>query len=252
MHYASTTGAHPQQTDTGESMQAEELKETFDRMAASYDEQWIRVAALRDALHLLMGSTFTTLPTQAKVLCVGAGTGSEIIYLAQQFPQWTFTALDPSAKMLEVCRGRLEERGIADRCEFHADYLESLPASGSFDAATALLVSQFILEKSSRVGFFGLIARQLKPGGLLVSSDLCADLDNPADRSLLEIWLRTMKGSGMSEEDLYRMRAAYGRDVAILPESEITDIIASGGFEAPNQLFQAGLIHAWYSIRNHS
>ena len=45
------------------------------------------------------------------------------------------------------------------------------------------------------------------------------------------------------------MRAAYDRDVAILPPGEVAAIVASGGFEAPVQFLQTGLIHAWFARR---
>jgi tRNA (cmo5U34)-methyltransferase len=91
------------------------------------------------------------------------GTGAEIVYLAQRFPQWRFTAVEPSAPMLEVCRLRAEEHGIASRCVFHEGYLDSLPPSEAFDAATSLLVSQFILEREARSDFFRTIAERLRP-----------------------------------------------------------------------------------------
>ena len=50
-------------------------------------------------------------------------------------------------------------------------------------------------------------------------------------------------------EAVERMRAAYAKDVAILPPQHIASIIEAGGFEAPVQFFQAGLIHAWFSRR---
>lgn len=230
-------------------MKQEEIKEIFDNMATSYDEKWVKLAPLRDALHLLIGGAFAPLPVTARILCVGAGTGAEIIYLAQRFPQWTFTAIDPSAAMLEVCRRRLEELGIDSRCEFHTGYIESLPTSGLFDAATSLLVSQFILDKESRSDFFRLIARQLKPGGILVSSDLSANPESVTGQKLIEVWLELIRETGIPQEGLERMRSSYGRDVAVLPENEITGIIASSGFEMPTGLFRAGLIHAWYSTR---
>ena len=45
------------------------------------------------------------------------------------------------------------------------------------------------------------------------------------------------------------MRAAYDRDVAILPPAEVAAIVASAGFEAPVQFLQTGLIHAWFARR---
>ena len=72
---------------------SQQLREAFDQQASSYDQKWARVAAFRDALHLLVGAAFKELPAAARVLCVGAGTGAEIFYLAARFPAWTFTAV---------------------------------------------------------------------------------------------------------------------------------------------------------------
>jgi len=103
---------------------------------------------MRDALYLLIRVILSELP-QCTHSCVGAGTGSELIYLAQNFPQWQFTAVEPAAPMLDVCRQRTEECGIASRCTFHEGYLDSLPTSDSFNAATCLLVS-FSLHDAAR------------------------------------------------------------------------------------------------------
>src|SRR5690606_41092059 len=59
---------------------------------------------------------------------------------------------------------------------FHRGYLDSLPASNAFNAATCLLVSQFMLDREARSGFFREIAQRLKPGAILVSSDLASDV----------------------------------------------------------------------------
>ncbi|MHA3772592.1 class I SAM-dependent methyltransferase [Verrucomicrobiota bacterium sgz303538] len=230
-------------------MHREEIKAIFDQQAASYDKQWAKTAPIRDGLNLLIGAVFSVLRGDARILCIGAGTGAEIIYLAQKFPQWTFTAVEPSAPMLEVCRRRAEEHGIAHRCLFHEGYLDSLPDSEAFDAATCLLVSQFILDRAARSDFFRAIAQRLRPGGVLASADLASDVNSTAYQSLLEVWLRMMKAADISPEDVERMRAAYARDVAVLPTEDVSAIIVSGGFEMPIQFFQAGLIHAWYSKR---
>lgn len=108
-------------------MRQEELIANFDKQAASYDDQWKRLAPLNGALHLLMRAVFSELPVDAHVLCVGAGTGAELVYLASEFPHWRFTAVEPSAAMLDVCKQRAEERGFASRCLFHRGYLDSLP-----------------------------------------------------------------------------------------------------------------------------
>lgn len=232
-------------------MQNNEVAALFNKVAATYEKQWERMTPIRDTIYLLMEAIFLELPEDANILCVGAGTGAELIQLAQRFPSWTFTAVDPSEAMLAVCAQRLEELGLAERCTLHCGYLESLEPAGAFDAATALLVSQFLLDKNARIQFFEGIAKRLLPNGILVSSDLSADLASPADVALMTVWLRVMKASGLSKEDVEKMHTAYRNDVAVIPETELSRIIESGGFEIPTVFFQSGLIHAWYSKKAH-
>jgi tRNA (cmo5U34)-methyltransferase len=235
-------------------MRQEEITALFDQQASSYDQQWSRTAPINTALHFLTSAVLAELPLKAKILCVGAGTGAEILALAQHFPEWHFTAVEPSTAMLDVFQRRAEEHGISSRCVFHAGYLDSLPAHGSFDAATAFLVSHFLLERDSRSAFFQSIAERLRPKGILLSSDLAGDLAAADCQDLLEVWFRVMSGSGAtpSLEGLTRMREAYSRDVAILPPQEVREIIARGGFDSPVLFFQAGMIHAWYAKRSPS
>jgi tRNA (cmo5U34)-methyltransferase len=154
--------------------------------------------------------------------------------------------------MLEVFRRKAEEADISQRCTLHGGYLDSLPEGESFDAATAFLVSQFILDREQRSAFFRGIANRLRPDGLLVSTDLAGDLGAPECRSLLGVWFQLMSGSGIPEEGIERMRQAYARDVAVLPPGEVREIIARGGFESPVLFFQAGMIHGWYARRSSS
>lgn len=149
--------------------------------------------------------------------------------------------------MLNACRERAEANSYAQRCHFHEGYLDSLPAGEPFDAATCFLVSQFILDRRERAACFRAIGERLRPGGLLASSDLASDLSAPAQRSLLEVWFRTMATAELSTEALQRMRDACERDVGVLPPAEVEAIIQAGGFDAPVRFFQAGLIHGWFA-----
>src|SRR6185437_1593975 len=109
-------------------MDREQLQAVFDQKCASgYDRQWSKMAPLRDALHLLIGAVLSDLRADARILCIGVGTGPELIYLAERFPSSRFVAVEPSAPMLDVCRRKAEETGIAARCEFVEGYLESVP-----------------------------------------------------------------------------------------------------------------------------
>ncbi len=229
-------------------MQNQQPPILFDqKAAASYDQQTSLLAG-RETLFSLMRLILLELPADARILCVGAGTGTEMIALAQAFPQWQFTAVEPAPAMLDICRRKAEESGIATRCTFHEGYLDSLPASDLFDAATCLLVSQFLKQAEERSHFFGQIAQRLHLGGVLINADLVLGMSPPVYQSLIEVWLR-MRGSGWSEEDIERMRAGWSLHIAALTPSEVEAIITAGGFDTPVLFFQTLFIHAWFSKR---
>jgi tRNA (cmo5U34)-methyltransferase len=54
--------------------------------AAKYDERWAPLAPLNASLHLQMRLILQELPAAAHVLCVGVGTGAELLALAKIFP----------------------------------------------------------------------------------------------------------------------------------------------------------------------
>lgn len=230
-------------------MRSDEIKAIFDKQASSYDERWARTAPIREALHFILEAVFAELPADARILCVGAGTGAEIVYLAKRFPRWSFTAVEPSGAMLDVCRDKAVKEGFASRCDFHEGYLESLPDQGEFDGATCFLVSQFILDRDARVDFFRAIATRLSSGAILASSDLASDVGSAQYEALLRPWLTMMATAGLSAAAVEQMRATYAKDVAILPPAQIASIIRSAGFDEPIPVYQAGLIYAWFSKR---
>jgi tRNA (cmo5U34)-methyltransferase len=228
-------------------MQNKEIESIFNHQAATYDRQWAKLAPFRDAIHLLVSSIFGDLPAEAKVLCVGAGTGAEVASLAQRFPKWHFTAVDPAEQMVEVCRARIEALGLAARCTFHHGYVDSLPETEIYDAVTSFLVSQFILDREARSAYFRAIAQHLRPGGILVSSDLASDTHAPQYPDLLKVWFRTMATADLTPEALENMRQAYETKVAVLPPAKVEEIIKAGGFAEPVLFYQCGLIHGWFS-----
>jgi tRNA (cmo5U34)-methyltransferase len=230
-------------------MRDDELKQLFDKQAAGYDAQWSKLSPIRDCLHLLVESVFVDLPDDARILCVGVGTGSEIEYLAQKRPLWKFTVVEPSSQMLAECRRKFDQSRISSRCEFHEGYLDSLQVNEMHHAGTCFLVSQFILDRQARIEFFSKIASWIEPGGVLASSDLSSEVGTNHFENLLQMWMKVISTSDISVSRLEKMQTAYANDVGILPPEDVTSIIEAGGFESPVQFFQAGLIRAWFSKR---
>ena len=217
--------------------------------AKTYDERMNPSAPLFDALRFSMRFVMADLPANAHVLCVGLGTGTELIELAKVYPNWKFTAVEPAKAMLDICRARVADSGLSERCTFHQGALDSLPGGVAYDAATALMVSHGIKEREARIGFFAEIAARLKPGALLVSSDLSSDVTTYNYQKLLESWIGMMKFSGVPADEIEKFISGYVPNNVVLPPREVEAIIEAGGFEAPVQFFQGLLLGAWVSRR---
>jgi tRNA (cmo5U34)-methyltransferase len=217
--------------------------------AASYDERFAKLAPFRDALHLVTQLALRELPSNGRVLCVGAGTGAELLHLAAAFPGWRFTAVDPSEPMLRRCRARAEAAGLSARCRFHVGTVETLPdGDGSFDGATALLVSQFLVAPEARAGFFRAIGERLLPGAPLMVADLAMPSTSPG--GLLELWERAWLHADVPAEQVARLRETFGKQVAVEAPEDVAALIGAGGFEAPLRCFQSLLIHGWLARRS--
>lgn len=221
----------------------------FNEHAAAYDDRWRKLAPMSETLHFLMRAVLLDLPHDARILCVGAGTGAELLALARHFPGWRFMAVDPSGAMLDVCREKANYAGISSRCEFHEGYIDSLDSTVAFDAATSILVSHFITIPDDRRKYFHQIALRLRPGGYLVSADLASSLDALRYERLVETWLRAHDGTATAQ-NVASCCSAWGKGVAISSPSEIESIIASSGFETPIPFYQALFIHGWYTRRS--
>lgn len=210
--------------------------------ASSYDNQRSKLAPIKDALHLGMQIILSHLPIRAEILCVGVGTGAELIFLAQKFPQWRFTAVEPASAMLKICREKVEECGVMSRCTFHEGYLNTLPESGNFDAATSILVSHFIIDVEARKKYFAEIAARLRPGAYMINADLAFDMSSSDYKRALDVWVTMHDYAGMP---VYV--DSFGRNVALLPTEKVESIIKSSGFDSSVLFYQLLFIHAWFS-----
>ena len=81
-------------------------KMAFDsKIAVEYDRGVRRTLPTYDSM-MRLSQTFlrTNLKEDASLLIVGGGGGNELKAFGPTNPGWTFTAVDPSASMLEVAK----------------------------------------------------------------------------------------------------------------------------------------------------
>ncbi|CUS38734.1 class I SAM-dependent methyltransferase [Candidatus Nitrospira nitrificans] len=223
-------------------------RDFFDKQASeTYDQRIKPIAPSIDNLHFLIRLILKDLPSDAHILCVGVGTGTEILELAHTFPSWRFTGIDPSASMLDVCRKRLQQSGLLTRCELRHGYLSDLPMIEQFDAILCLLVAHFIKDSQERQALFNGMAARLKVAGYVIHAEISYDLSGDEFPDIGEKWKALHRAAGASEERVANILKTLQEDVAVLPPASTEHLFRSSGLPMPIPFFQSLLIRAWYA-----
>ncbi|NKB44535.1 MAG: methyltransferase domain-containing protein [Alphaproteobacteria bacterium] len=136
---------------------------------------------------LVVAQLGLALEENVRILVVGAGTCTEILTLADFDPTWRFTAVEPSTPMVEVARERIEAAGLSDRVDFHIGTIDTLEDQGPFDAATAILMMQFVpVERKAAV--FNDISKRLKTRAPLVMAHPIGDPETDEHALSMQAW----------------------------------------------------------------
>lgn len=212
--------------------------------AATYDEKNRGLAPIAENMHFLIRLILRDLPDRARVLCVGVGTGAEIVSLAAAYPTWTFVGVDPSSAMLEVCRQRLMAAGVLERCELVHGYVKDVTEE-EFDAVIAVLVGHFV-PRNDRSSFYGQMVNRLQPGGYLITTELSFDLDSKAFPSMMRQWEAVQALMGATPASLAALPQVLRQTLAVLPPAEVEARLLEAGVDEPVRFFQSFMISGWY------
>jgi tRNA (cmo5U34)-methyltransferase len=217
----------------------------FDReVAIRYDERNSKLTAITENMHFLIRLALADLPQHARILCVGAGTGAEILSLAEEREDWTFVGVDPSVEMLDVCRERLQRAGVGGRCDLVAGYVNQVPKGSGFDAVLSILVAHFV-QREDMGGFYRSIHDRLKPGGYYISAEISFDLDAPGYPEMLANWARVQSLMGATADSLQKLPDTLRNMLAVVSPAETEELLVAAGFERTVQFFQAFLIRGY-------
>lgn len=206
--------------------------------APGYDEHIRRGVPGYDLLQQLVRAQLRArLPTDARVLVIGAGTGAEVHNLAAAGPGWSFTAVDPAEPMLDVARRRADEGGYADRVLWVVGHLDVVPDGATDDAAVMLLVSHFVPTGGEKEALFAAISSRLVPGAPLVFADVASTADPASTEAAMrramgeDLGLDVRAAEVLVENSWNRLHPVDG--------VELDALLAGAGFEAPRPFFQA-------------
>ncbi len=137
----------------------------WDRIAERYAGRPVAdEAAYRRKLEVTRGY----LRPEMEVLEFGCGTGSTALVHAPRVKR--ILAIDISAKMIEIARGKAAAAGI-ENVAFERATIEGFSApEGRFDAVLGLSILHLL---DDRAAVIAKVHRMLKPGGVFVSNTAC-------------------------------------------------------------------------------
>ena len=145
---------------------------TYDRFATAYRRWWAPVIA-PSAVALLDRLDGLLPPGGARIVDIGAGTGTLSLAALDRWTGARAIAVDPSGRMLDIAAEDARERAVNDRLEVRIGEAAALPVeSGGVDAAVTSFVLQLIPSRAAAVRE---AFRVLRPGGVFACVTWRAD-----------------------------------------------------------------------------
>lgn len=188
--------------------------------------------ALQQMAALLLAET---VPSDGRVLVLGAGGGLELKVFAETQPGWRFTGVDPSAEMLKLAEATLGP--LASRVELCEGTIDIAP-EGPFDGATCLLTLHF-LEAEERLRTLKLLRRRLKPGAPLVVAHHSFAQGEGEKVRWLKRYAAFAAASGIPASHAANAIDAIGKKLPVLSPEDDVALLREAGFHAV-ELFYAG------------
>lgn len=219
----------------------------FDSKRASvYDSKIRRIVPGYEAMHdLSLNLLNRHFPSQANILVAGAGTGQEAIACAQANPSWRITGVDPTEKMLSVARIHVEDLNLYNRVQLHLGWVKDLQSNLYFDAATSILVMQFIPDDGGKREYLQEISSRMKPGGKFIIIDLVGDKTSKEFEVFLSTWKARQLRMGEDAEEVQKDFEHISRDIQFITENRMNNLLQEVGFKNICKFFQAYLFCGW-------
>lgn len=185
---------------------------------------------------------------EARILVAGSGTGKEIIDCSQNNPNWSFTGFDPAEPMLSIARKKVRTAALDNKINFVLGRIDDV-AEKDFDAATSILVMQFLPDDGKKLDFLKGIADRLRPGALFILVDLEGEIGSDEYNILNSAWKNQqlfIRGDNnrIREEFLQREKEVY-----FIPQKRIESLLKEAGFTKVHKFFKAYLFGGYVAIK---
>lgn len=188
------------------------------------------------------------LNSEAKILVAGAGTGKEIIDCSKNNPRWSFTGFDPAEPMLSIARKKVAATSLESKISFVQGLIKDV-VKKDFDAATAILVMQFLPDDGAKLNFLKAIASKLKTGALIVLVDLEGKIGSDEYNVLNAAWKNHQLFTREKNDSVDKEFAMREKEVHFIPQERIELLFEEAGFIKIHRFFKAYLFGGYVAIK---
>lgn len=216
------------------------------KVVESYDEHIRKLIPGYELIHLQVNALLKTYaPQHANILVVGCGTGHELRYLAKQFPQWTFTAIDPAPNMLEKAKALLAAENLDQNIRFiQTDTSGLKDLKQKFDVALSILVSHFIPE-TAKTAYFQEIYHALNEKGFCLSYDL-TQIENQQQLKALQ---HLAELTGLAKKQSQAMVERLEDDFFLISNQALQNLLINVGFRTVENFAQVLNYHGIFAVK---
>jgi tRNA (cmo5U34)-methyltransferase len=197
----------------------------------------------------LLASALGARSADASLLAIGAGGGQELTALGRAYPGRKFTAVDPSARMLNMAKRRVEREGVHADIEWVEGEVQELPAESRFDGATCMLALHFVKGRQAKLGLLKAAAERLHDGAPLFLACINGDLAAASTRLQLAGWRSHMLANGIAEAGWEQFAGSLGVESDVIPFEEVTELLTEAGFSGAARYFGSYLIDGMVALK---
>lgn len=215
------------------------------KKAAHYEDLARKVVFGYDQLFIMVLSLLVEKQNEsANVLIVGCGTGMELITFGNLMTNWRLTGVDPSEEMIKISQTKIDIHNLNDRVKLQIGYIEGLPESEEYDAATLIFVLRFIPDAKRKLLLFQNIAKRLRSGAKLVIVDQYGDPGIDGFQYMSKAWKNFMKLGGTPTE-LVNKIMVQAIEQNFVTERELQNLLLEAGFEKITRFYNSFVHGGW-------
>ena len=216
----------------------------YEKLAPIYDR---RIRAVVPGYDLMLSSLAAymsaSIAATARILVVGAGTGNELLLLAQAESVWTVVGVEPSLAMTHIARGKIACSRALNTTLVHASIFD-IDWDDHFDACCISLVMQ-LFDNLGKLLLLRHLYGLLPVGAPLFLFDTC-NLDSEEQFNLdLRAMARHNSRHGLSERDAIDNAATLAERFHLISPQVIRKLLGEAGFDNVQQIFQSFVTYGW-------